>query len=69
LEGLAMEDVGIFMANLNLSILCKAKWYILHTAIWHKSWSFGIFFPVLVCCTEKNLATLIGRLHALANLL
>jgi hypothetical protein len=21
-------------------------------------WSFGIFFPVWVCCTEKNLATL-----------
>jgi hypothetical protein len=21
-------------------------------------WLFGIFFPVLVCCTEKNLATL-----------
>jgi hypothetical protein len=26
--------------------------------IWHIRWSFGIFFPVLVCCTEKNLATL-----------
>jgi hypothetical protein len=22
-------------------------------------WSFGIFFPVLVCCTEKNLALLV----------
>jgi hypothetical protein len=21
-------------------------------------WPFGIFYPVLVCCTEKNLATL-----------
>jgi hypothetical protein len=21
-------------------------------------WSFGIFFPILVCCVKKNLATL-----------
>jgi hypothetical protein len=28
------------------------------TAIWYILWSFGIFFPVLVCCAEKNLATL-----------
>jgi hypothetical protein len=21
--------------------------------IWYSSWSFGIFFPVLVCCAEK----------------
>jgi hypothetical protein len=27
-------------------------------AIWYIEWSFGIYFPVLVCCTEKNLATL-----------
>jgi hypothetical protein len=27
-------------------------------AFWHILWPFGIFFPVLVCCTEKNLATL-----------
>jgi hypothetical protein len=28
-------------------------------------WLFGIFFPVLVCCTKKNLATL---LQPFANL-
>jgi hypothetical protein len=33
-------------------ILCPFGMYIM--------WSFGIFFPVLVCCTEKNLATLPG---------
>jgi hypothetical protein len=27
-------------------------------AVLYISWSFGIFFPVLVCCTKKNLATL-----------
>jgi hypothetical protein len=26
-------------------------------------WQFGIFFPVLVCCTEKNLATLLNEPH------
>jgi hypothetical protein len=29
-------------------------------AIWYSSWSMGIFFPVLVFCTEKNLATLVS---------
>jgi hypothetical protein len=35
-------------------------------AIWYSLWPFGIFngylvylFPVLVCCTKKNLATLV----------
>jgi hypothetical protein len=27
-------------------------------AIWYNLWSFGIFSPILVRCTEKNLATL-----------
>jgi hypothetical protein len=65
LEGLAMEDVGICMTI--LSILRST--YIL--------WPFGTFcdnlvhfviiwyiFPVLVCCTEKNLATLLEGLLA-----
>jgi hypothetical protein len=26
---------------------------------WYILWSFGIFFPVLVSCATKNLATLI----------
>jgi hypothetical protein len=28
--------------------------------IWYILYSFGTFFPVLVSCTEKNLATLDG---------
>jgi hypothetical protein len=28
------------------------------TAIWYILWPFGIFFPVLVCCAKKTLATL-----------
>jgi hypothetical protein len=54
-----MEDVGIFRAILSLFM---SKRYIL--------WPFGTFcshleyfFPVLVCCTEKNLATLLDRIH------
>jgi hypothetical protein len=39
---------GIFYGNLVSFIVI---WYIL--------WSFGILFSVVVCCTEKNLATLI----------
>jgi hypothetical protein len=31
-------------------------------AIWYILWSFGIFYPVLVYCTEKNLATLVKSL-------
>jgi hypothetical protein len=55
LEGLAVEDVGIFYGHLvHFTVFC----YIL--------WTFDIvrgnlvyFFPVLVFCTKKNLATLI----------
>jgi hypothetical protein len=46
-----MVHVGIFCAI--LSILLPNVWYIY--------WSFGIFFPVWVCSTEKNLATLINN--------
>jgi hypothetical protein len=49
-----MEDVGIFYGHLvHFTVFC----YI--------SWTFGILrgnlvlFPVLVVCTEKNLATLV----------
>jgi hypothetical protein len=27
--------------------------------MWYILWLFGTFFPVLVCCTNKNLATLL----------
>jgi hypothetical protein len=53
-EGLAMEDVGVFMA---IFFLFSAKWYIV--------WPFDTFcghlvyiFPALVYCTEKKLAAL-----------
>jgi hypothetical protein len=39
-----LQTFGIFYDNLELYMLC----------------SFGTFFPVLVYCAKKNLATLIG---------
>jgi hypothetical protein len=49
-----MDDVGIFYDRL-----------VYFTAIRYILWPFGVFydtlvyfFPVLVCCTKKNLATL-----------
>jgi hypothetical protein len=54
-KGLAMEDIGMFYGHL---VYFTAVWYITYVA-------FGIYFvviwyvfPVLVCCTEKNPATL-----------
>jgi hypothetical protein len=53
-----MENLGIFYDHL---VYFAAIGNILHMAIWYILWSFGIFFPVLVvCCTKKNLATLVG---------
>jgi hypothetical protein len=43
-----MEDVGIFYVH-----------FVYFTAIWYIFRLFGIYFPVLVCCSKKNLATLI----------
>jgi hypothetical protein len=45
-------------------------WSILHhwkyfMAIWYFSWSFGIFIPILVFCTKKNLATLVETIEIL----
>jgi hypothetical protein len=50
---LAMEDVGILYVHL---VYFTAIWFIF-VAFWYILWLFGIFFPVLVCCTKKNLAT------------
>jgi hypothetical protein len=36
-------------------VIFKAKWYIL--------WSFGTFYPVLVCCSETNPATLVYYIY------
>jgi hypothetical protein len=51
-----MEDVGILNGHL-----------VYFMAIWSILWPFGLFcgyllrvlFPILVCCTKKNLATLV----------
>jgi hypothetical protein len=37
-----------------------------YMAIWYFCGHFGIFSPILVCCTKKNLATLIAILFLLA---
>jgi hypothetical protein len=54
LEGLVLEDVGIFYGHLVFlrlfGILCDHFFFVL----------FGLFFHFLVCCTKKNLATLIA---------
>jgi hypothetical protein len=53
-EGVAMKQVGTFYGHL---VYFKVIWYLL--------WPFGtfygrlVYFPVLVCCTKKNLATLV----------
>jgi hypothetical protein len=41
---------GLFYSNL-----------VYFVATWHMLWLFGIFFPGLVCCTEKNLSYLVCR--------
>jgi hypothetical protein len=43
-----MENLGIFFDHL-----------VFFTAIGNILWPFGIFFPVLVFWTKKNLATLV----------
>jgi hypothetical protein len=35
-------------------------------AVWYILWPFGIFFPVLVHCTKRNLATLL-KIRAFAT--
>jgi hypothetical protein len=59
MEGLATGDVSVFYGHLAY-----------FTAIWYILWLFGIFvgylvyiFPVLVCCTKKNLATAVVSLR------
>jgi hypothetical protein len=69
LDGLSTEDFGIFYGHLAYFM---AIWYILwpfgifyghlvyFMAIWYILWQLGIFFPVLECCTLKNLATVLS---------
>jgi hypothetical protein len=57
LEGLAFEDVSIFYDHwLNFY---GHLVYFIH--IWYILWTFGIYTPVLVCYTMKNLATMHRR--------
>jgi hypothetical protein len=43
-----------------------AIWYMYIVAIWYILCLFGIFFPFLVCCGKKTLATLFGtRRHCM----
>jgi hypothetical protein len=53
-----MEDVGI-------PILCPFGVLYGHLqyfmAIWYIFWLFGVFCPVLVCWSKKNLATLLAK--------
>jgi hypothetical protein len=59
-----------FKGNL---VYFKAFWYILLSLggifCYHLLylWLFGIFFPVLVCCTKKNLATLVRKVVLVTN--
>jgi hypothetical protein len=52
-----LRSFGIFCGHL---VYFAVIWYTYFAVIRYILWSFGIFFPVLVCCTMKNLATL-GR--------
>jgi hypothetical protein len=49
-----MENVGIFYVYFVYFMAIGSNFMV----IWYILWSFGIFFPVLVRCPKKNLATL-----------
>jgi hypothetical protein len=52
-----MENVGIYFMTIYV-VYFYGYWKDFMT-IWYILWSFGIFLPVLVICTKKNLATLV----------
>jgi hypothetical protein len=61
------RNLGKFWKSLDRKMLIyfMAYWNIFRTfgiimTIWYILCSFGTLFPVLVSCTKKNLATLIG---------
>jgi hypothetical protein len=56
LEGLGMENVGIFYDRLEhfTAIWCNL-W--LFGIVWYSLWSFVVFFPFWYVWTKKNLAT------------
>jgi hypothetical protein len=49
-----MESVGLFLAMWSMYLFS-----IYFVAVCHILWLFGTYFPVLVCCTKKYLATLL----------
>jgi hypothetical protein len=58
-----MEDVGTFYDHL-----------VYFATTWYSLWPFGIFYGHLayiyifwVCCTKKNLATLVSTFHSLLS--
>jgi hypothetical protein len=53
-----MKDVGILNGHL---VYFTARWYILRPFGIFNEYILGTFFPVLVCCTTKNLATLVQQ--------
>jgi hypothetical protein len=64
-----MEKVGIFMAIWNIVMPFGICYGLLeysdaiYLVFYGRSviyWQFGLFFPVLVYCVKKNLATLVG---------
>jgi hypothetical protein len=54
-EGLAVEGVGSFCGHFLLFYEQGVYFMLIYV------WSFGILFHILVCCTKKNLATLLSR--------
>jgi hypothetical protein len=66
LGGLAIENIGTFYGHY-IGLFCGHLVYFV--AIWYILWLLGILFPVLMCCTKKNLATLIYAANVGACLL
>jgi hypothetical protein len=54
-----MEDVSIMFILLICDLFYGHLIYFMF--IWYILCLFGIFFPLLVYCTKKNLATLLGQ--------
>jgi hypothetical protein len=56
-----MENVGIFMAVWNIRLTFGISYgHLVHVVV---IWSYGHIFPVLVCCTKKNLSALVLNAH------
>jgi hypothetical protein len=49
-----MKNIGIFYSHFGIF-----RPFVIFLAVWYVSWSFGAYFPVVVCFSKKNLATLL----------